>query len=163
MKASLLKCCSKDPVPTPGKHDFTTCMEEYLELFIQQPSETKTVVENVKVAVIDTGFYVDDDDPFLLAVEHRVKDSKCFVGSSNDCTDHHGHGTQVARLLLNYAPEADIYIAKISDSGTFEETRLDQLVEVSVAPFQNISTGVDSTRRCNGLGREQISSTCHLA
>lgn len=108
-------------------------MAKYIAKFIQPPPLDK--FEYVKVAIIDTGFYTDEDDYFLQGAEGRVKERKSFVGPHDDWMDREGHGTQVARLLLKHAPGADIYIAKISNSHTLGETRVDRLVEVRFAMF----------------------------
>ncbi|KAL1596526.1 hypothetical protein SLS60_009173 [Paraconiothyrium brasiliense] len=69
----------------------------------------------VKIAVLDTGTNLDH--PLLEAYEDQIK--KCHswtgTGSSDDVTDHLGHGTHVAGLLLYYCPHAELYIAKVAD------------------------------------------------
>ena len=49
--------------------------------------------------------------------------------------DHNGHGTHIAGLLLDYAPDAELYIAKIaenkpSDPATIAKVSLQNKQEV---------------------------------
>jgi hypothetical protein len=89
----------------------------------------------LKIAVLDTG--VDVDDPWLkkaldeaeLAREEEGFHSRdqetnpivAYWPSEAAAEDGFGHGTYVAYLLLRYAPDADIYVAKISDGLTVED------------------------------------------
>lgn len=49
----------------------------------------------------------------------------------NEHKDQHGHGTHVVRLLLKFAPRAEIFVAKISDTKSLTLTRAHRLSEVS--------------------------------
>lgn len=51
------------------------------------------------------------------------------VNKKKDTPDSTGHGTHVAGLLLSVAPDADIYVAKISDDLHFQDPG--PVVEVS--------------------------------
>lgn len=126
-----------DPIPTKSEHDFTTCMEKFLESYIVQPPSQSdgrmvgTTFRNIRIAILDTGFYEEEEDYFLQGAESRIKLKENFCGPDpKDCQDYHGHGTHVARLLLRFAPEADIYVAKVSDSRFLEKTTMDRLVRV---------------------------------
>ncbi|SCV51685.1 uncharacterized protein FFB14_12146 [Fusarium fujikuroi] len=88
----------------------------------------------VKIVVLDTGLKSDDADIRALCrtIErerrNRSRESKInkspiritrnFTEDSD--TDAEGHGTRVVELLLRLAPEADIYVAKISHEITTE-------------------------------------------
>lgn len=63
-----------------------------------------------------------------------------FVGAPNEYGDIFGHGTNVAHLILKVAPEADLYIAKISQGQ--EQEGEDLVVKVSGL----VSTSVLSLR-----------------
>lgn len=87
--------------------------------------------EKVKVAILDTGIdlCMFEDSPFL----ERIKDKKSFLGDAAeqeqegacnsrdpaavDASVHdetpERHGSYIAKLILSYAPWADIYIARI--------------------------------------------------
>lgn len=139
----------------PGTiNDFTAHMEPFLQSFIIRPlyrsGGEQIQTEAVRIAVLDTGFHGDDEDYFLLAAEPRIKLKQNFTGGgSDDCHDYHGHGTHVARLLLRFAPEADIYVAKISASRTLEKTRLDQIANVTHTSHHPAPPDIDWLTICN--------------
>ncbi|KAJ3532756.1 hypothetical protein NM208_g8294 [Fusarium decemcellulare] len=123
-----------DQILEKSEHDFTTYMKNFLESYIAHPSNhyhrtgTQGSFQNVRVAIVDTGLYIDGNDPVFQGAESRVKLKQSFVGASHNWIDINSHGTHVARLLLRYAPTAEVYVAKISDSRHLEETNVDQLV-----------------------------------
>ncbi|WQF77071.1 Putative peptidase S8/S53 domain, peptidase S8, subtilisin, Ser-active [Colletotrichum destructivum] len=86
----------------------------------------------IRIAILDTG--VDESNLFIRGVcktmKRRNGDSpfrkiKSFIGRSG--LDEFGHGTNVAALVLRVAPEADLYIAQISQ--TKEEANKIQIAE----------------------------------
>lgn len=76
----------------------------------------KTKGEGVKILVIDTG--IDKDHPDL---QHAFKFGINMFERSTDVTDHYGHGTHVAGLLVGsktgVAPEAELYVAKVLNNN----------------------------------------------
>ena len=70
----------------------------------------------VKIAVLDTG--VDLKHPFIRGAirQKRIRKLKSFVTNDTSTEDRVGHGTHVANLLLEVAPDAQLYIAKIASS-----------------------------------------------
>lgn len=73
------------------------------------------------MALLDTGLDLQHPD-FIFDVgrQRRVRGHKNFIrtatGSENrDVSDQNGHGTHTAGLLLDFSPEADVYIAKIAE------------------------------------------------
>jgi hypothetical protein len=92
----------------------------------------------VKVAVLDTGYCRNDlrgeIDHIKRERRHKrdspIQDQRNFTpgGVEDTC----GHGTRVLQLLLQAAPDADYYIAKISegvDDGS--ESTVDSVISVS--------------------------------
>jgi hypothetical protein len=88
----------------------------------------------IKIALLDTGIreagssletdcgdVMQDrlDQGFPCGDRNPIKAEKCFT-SDNTMDDSCGHGTQLACLLLQYAPDADLYIAKVSSTMKFE-------------------------------------------
>jgi len=69
----------------------------------------------VKIAVLDTG--VDLNHPDIRACTDIIKAKLNWLrdGANTTVPDLDGHGTFVTSLLLDYAPDADIYIAKIAN------------------------------------------------
>ena len=71
----------------------------------------------VKIAVLDTG--VDSKHNFIRGAvnTNRIKDRQSFVKGDKSTEDSFGHGTHVAALLLEVAPDAQIYVAKVANTG----------------------------------------------
>ena len=139
------------PMPTaePINSSFISHMKRFRDKYIEtfpEPTGNGNAAKRVRVAIVDTGFYIEeaqldkDGDPFLSHpdVKSRVVDQRNFFSPNDtdpdpdDFEDEHGHGTQVARLVLQFAPRAEVIIAKICKSRTLKTTKTMQLVNVSV-------------------------------
>lgn len=81
--------------------------------------------ENVKIAVLDSGYNVNVPD-----LADGVAASQVFVNATGvTINDTFGHGSHCASLaanrnaanVLGYAPEAELYIAKISMDGSIDD------------------------------------------
>ncbi|KAJ4328353.1 hypothetical protein N0V84_001224 [Fusarium piperis] len=83
--------------------------------------------EKIRIAVLDTG--IDETDKMIKAAILRIKDMRSWVGSPGNYTDTYGHGTHVTRLLLQMAPAADIYIAKITDNKNVNPEDMSRIAE----------------------------------
>ncbi|KAL7917439.1 hypothetical protein ACQKWADRAFT_306812 [Trichoderma austrokoningii] len=111
----------------------------------------------VKIAVLDTG--IDKDHPDYEAQQERIKATKLFSSdgqqSYEDVSDRCGHGTHVAGILLDFAPDAELYIAKISDFEPAEPAiiakAIDHAVNVWKVDVISMSFGYPS-REVNGYG-----------
>ncbi|PYH72818.1 S8 family peptidase [Aspergillus vadensis CBS 113365] len=77
---------------------------------------SRGVSRSVRIAILDTGY--DDNAPFFFSpdVMERLKGWKDWVDGSSQPEDCHGHGTHLVSLVLKCAPDADIYVARISES-----------------------------------------------
>ncbi|KAI9654675.1 MAG: hypothetical protein M1821_005882 [Bathelium mastoideum] len=102
----------------------------------------------VRVAIIDSG--VDESDQMISGAinKKRIIEQKDWTGSGRD--DTHGHGTHVARLLLDLAPNAELYIAKISESKCLSDTNyptLGKAIEYAIDEWDvdiiSLSLGMD--------------------
>lgn len=61
----------------------------------------------------------------LFACNDNIKAAVSYVdGDQNSVRDVSGHGTHVTSLLLDYAPEADIYVMKIADNDPVPSTNI---------------------------------------
>ena len=79
--------------------------------------------KRVRVAILDTG--VDFTHPIISAArKNKSIASQCFPGSAGTLPspnsldtlgDAHGHGTHGASVLLQTAPNASLYIARVTD------------------------------------------------
>ncbi|KAL7803944.1 hypothetical protein V8C43DRAFT_266424 [Trichoderma afarasin] len=87
--------------------------ERVYEKFITTPL-SGPASRPVKIAILDTG--IDRDHHVFEAREGNIKARLNFFNSNQrSIPDMNGHGTFTASLLLDYAPDADLYIAKIAD------------------------------------------------
>ncbi|RYP31605.1 hypothetical protein DL766_004319 [Monosporascus sp. MC13-8B] len=103
--------------------EFWKEMNKYTEKHICRPESagdattSKSETGRIRVAVIDSGVRKDDTriDGYLEA--KRIVDCRNFASHNHkDWLDEIGHGTMVADLLLRVAPEAELYIAKVSNA-----------------------------------------------
>jgi subtilisin family serine protease len=77
-------------------------------------------MQRVKVAVLDTG--IDSDHPFIIENWHRPPDNdKRYHDFTSEMSseqplkpvDNDGHGTHVAGIILQFAPDVELYVARI--------------------------------------------------
>ncbi|CZR60317.1 uncharacterized protein PAC_10213 [Phialocephala subalpina] len=81
-----------------------------------QKTETRPVDSQ---AILDTGLELPEEAE--CAYGDRLRDQKSWLSHDEDCKEHlnrgdrdlDGHGTHAASLLLQVAPEADVYIARV--------------------------------------------------
>ncbi|KAL7954001.1 peptidase S8/S53 domain-containing protein [Trichoderma compactum] len=86
--------------------------------------------EKVRIAVIDSGVRKEDAETAAAEVTQRIRGYRNFTSSDlNDCEDQVGHGTMIARLLLTVAPQAEVYIAKVTDKKIMPKNQLYRIAE----------------------------------
>lgn len=102
-----------------------------------EQQQKKNPRSRIRIALLDTGVSFKDDKLSFEReyVKHYrleqnfegqdldpIKECKSFVGKGKSILDKCGHGTHLALLLLQYAPDADLYIAKVSSDMEFDDT-----------------------------------------
>lgn len=90
--------------------------------------------EKIRIAVIDSG--VEKDDPVIKPDLRDGQIQECRNFSSQDPNqwdDKVGHGTMVTRLLMRVAPNAELYIAKVTSDTEYgiPKNKLYCIAEVS--------------------------------
>lgn len=104
----LIKKCSRNEYQR-WKRNYEGVYNKYVSV---QPGSKKPV----KIAVLDTG--LDLSHPDIVAREESIKERYNWMDSRNidNVQDSSGHGTHTTGLLLDYAPDAELYVAKIAES-----------------------------------------------
>ncbi|KAI9684271.1 MAG: hypothetical protein M1822_005744 [Bathelium mastoideum] len=108
----------------PNTEDFTRRMTTFIEdNILPLPEELGHNItlepqkRSIRIAVLDTGIRVDESDELLKSGQDRIILKRNFISEDKQaCWDSYGHGTHVARLLLRFAPSAEIVVAKVSES-----------------------------------------------
>lgn len=108
---------------------FNSC--KYADDFLKKHQNTYELVfseaideqPRIKVAILDTG--IDIGHPYIIARKERIKDIWTWadgLGGREDgrAGDSSGHGTHIANLLLEMAPDSDVYIAQIAEFSPIE-------------------------------------------
>ncbi|OBT85257.1 hypothetical protein VE02_05194 [Pseudogymnoascus sp. 03VT05] len=77
----------------------------------------------IKIAVLDTDIYMEDSTISQRKNSSRITYQSFVTADPNptEPSDDNGHGMHIAGLLLRVAPNADIYVAKISDKDKLDE------------------------------------------
>ncbi|CAH0058638.1 unnamed protein product [Clonostachys solani] len=82
-------------------------LRKFIDPFLKQPLENP-----VKIAVLDSGV---DDTHFSLDTGQIKLKRNWTTAKKKDVTDNVGHGTFTASLLIDYAPDSELFIAKIAE------------------------------------------------
>jgi subtilisin family serine protease len=80
--------------------------------------------KKIKIAVIDSGAKKDDMRIRGATAARRIRGRNFLPGRAEEWNDSHGHGTHIACLLLDMAPEAELYIAKVSEGWYVEKDQV---------------------------------------
>ncbi len=88
-----------------------------LTRYMEQLKENAVTLEEVLVAVIDSGCSLDEK------YAGRISDrARSFVGTGTDVSDEYGHGSQMASLILNNTPDSvSILPLKVMEGDGFAE------------------------------------------
>lgn len=148
---SWLSTCSSG-APSDGLHRFTSAHREYLSLMRidNAPAES-----GARVLVLDSGI----DGAFT----GTVVDRRSFVAQNGSADDDHRdrHGTLVAQIIEDVAPDTEIVVYKVADSNgrASEWDVLAGCVADSGARVINISLQFGlGDRQCAVCGRHSHSS-----
>ena len=74
--------------------------------------------EPVRIAILDTG--VNSSHPEIqkeVKPGGRIRECKGFPEAFDPVADKTGHGTHITSVLLQTAPHAALYIARVADDG----------------------------------------------
>ncbi|VUC32850.1 unnamed protein product [Clonostachys rosea] len=82
-------------------------LRKFVDPFLKQPPENP-----IKIALLDSG--VDDTHSSLDTGQIKLK-RNWTTSKKKDVADRDGHGTFTASVLIDYAPDSELFIAKIAD------------------------------------------------
>ncbi|KAK1842039.1 pfs domain-containing protein [Colletotrichum chrysophilum] len=102
------------------KRRYLSVYEKFIEKYIPSYLESP-----IRIAILDTGI---DEDHVLLEAHRDIKGKHNFYDTSRKrrVTDTTGHGTFAANLILDYAPDADLYVIKVADDNTLPDAEVVQ-------------------------------------
>lgn len=105
----------------------------------------------IRIAILDTGY--NNTIPFFEDERRseRVQAWKDFACSSESPADTYGHGTLMTRLVMESAPLADIYVARVAEAPNKLDDSRANIVEVSILPKQVLYSYI-KPRQGNTLG-----------
>ncbi|OCK74584.1 subtilisin-like protein [Lepidopterella palustris CBS 459.81] len=111
--------------------DFQKVYEEFVQKHLQNRLQSP-----VKIAILDTG--VDLNHPDMDARDNQIKGKYNWFNErfKKMVPDHVGHGTHTAGLLLDYAPDAELYIAKIAEDKPSDPRMIAKAIDFAVKSWQ---------------------------
>lgn len=99
-------------------------------------NSTRNINSRIKVAILDSGIDLGNTD--IDAQLDQIKDIRSWVDDKSGLKVHDGdssgHGTHIAGIILDLAPNVDIYIAKVTKFRELEN--ISQILEVKVQYFE---------------------------
>jgi subtilisin family serine protease len=99
---------------------------DFMNSQVMQPyPQTKN--DRVKIAVLDTGVYMEDH--FIALNRKRIEYDTFIPGDQAGPEDLDGHGTHCTGILLKVAKNAQIYVARIAKDDGLEYP--EQIAQVS--------------------------------
>ncbi|KND90479.1 Major intracellular serine protease [Tolypocladium ophioglossoides CBS 100239] len=91
------------------KSEYIKVYERFIEEYLPKHS-----LNPVKIAILDTG--IDRDHLAIKARKENLQGKRnCYNEYQKNVPDGNGHGTFAASLILDYAPDAMLYVIKIVD------------------------------------------------
>ncbi|KFY22519.1 hypothetical protein V493_06531 [Pseudogymnoascus sp. VKM F-4281 (FW-2241)] len=96
--------------------------------------------DRIKIAILDTG--ICQPHPFFDEIrQDRIAACKSFLDETKqDTYDTHGHGTHIAGIIMQLAPNADLYIGRVVEG---DEMSLSDADRISKGIIWAISQNVD--------------------
>ncbi|KAL7792392.1 peptidase S8/S53 domain-containing protein [Trichoderma afarasin] len=94
---------------------------------------------SIKIAILDTG--IDMQHPDIDAQVEQIKDRYNWLNENRDAnvrvvTDRSGHGTFTARLILDYARDSQLYVAKIADDTPSKPSVVAKAINHAVSTWE---------------------------
>lgn len=107
--------------------------------------------DRIKVAILDSG--IDMTHISIRARKKRIKDIRTWTcgysGAKAKGGDKSGHGTHIAGIILDLAPNVDIYIAQVTEGRELDDTRSISQVDVESYARNSQTNILTRNRRWN--------------
>ncbi|KAI0405374.1 pfs domain-containing protein [Xylaria palmicola] len=133
-----------DDETTSEAHTQAACLEysqwksKYLEVYEKFiPAQlSDSCSAPVKIAILDTG--IDLTHPEVEARIENIKERYNWLHDRHrrSVHDRNGHGTFTASLLLDYAPDAELYIAKIAENKPSSPRTIAEAINHAVSEWK---------------------------
>lgn len=105
-------------------------------------SKATQKAQRVKLAILDTGFELDGTLQANYIDAERIAADHCKTFCDGDAwdTDQDGHGTTIGKILLDVAPKAEIYVAKICKKrGDFAKSNTSSKIQENIAMVRKVT------------------------
>lgn len=99
-----------------------------------------SIVSNIRIAILDTGIDMAHPSVSDALFDHKLSKDRCYnwtcttsggdLENTQDVADSNGHGTNVAKLLIETAPDAELYIAKVMESSSIKMKEVRSIAKV---------------------------------
>ncbi|PHH80893.1 hypothetical protein CDD80_5813 [Ophiocordyceps camponoti-rufipedis] len=91
--------------------------------------DEKLIETRVKIAVLDSGV----DQQHYLIDTGQIKNKRNWTSPRpKETQDRNGHGTFTAGLIIEYAPDAELYVAKIADKSPGSPETIAEAIRTAV-------------------------------
>ncbi|QGA21462.1 hypothetical protein EYB26_009173 [Talaromyces marneffei] len=113
-----------------ARTNYSNWRHRFKEVYEQYTIEPPEIP--VKIAILDTG--IDQTHPDIDACTEQIKGQYNWTNEKfpKHVDDHNGHGTFTAGLLLEYLPDAELYIAKISDGNPCSPENIAKAIDYAI-------------------------------
>ncbi|KAJ5185902.1 Peptidase S8/S53 subtilisin/kexin/sedolisin [Penicillium cf. griseofulvum] len=119
---------------TEGGNNYYHWRQRFKDVY--EKYTTQPPNDRVKIAILDTG--IDYTHPDVDACVEQVKGEYNWTNEKfvKRVDDYNGHGTFIAGLLLEYAPDAELYISKVSDGRPCSPSIIAKAIDYAVKEWK---------------------------